>query len=101
MKNGFLKVLMLVLSIFLVGCGGEKEKIDGAQQAKAPQKKVIKMSMKFVEDEQTAKTFHQVANKINDRLKDNLEIQVLTGEAKRDSKSVYNPTYILDSVADI
>lgn len=28
-------------------------------------------------------------------------ILVLTGEAKRDSKSVYNPTYILDSVADI
>lgn len=79
MKKGFLKVLMLVLSIFLVGCGGEKEKTDGAQQAKAPQKKVIKMSMKFVEDEQTAKTFHQVANKINDRLKDNLEIQVFTG----------------------
>ncbi|WP_281699310.1 HAD-IIA family hydrolase [Cetobacterium somerae] len=28
-------------------------------------------------------------------------ILVLTGEAKRDSKSVYNPTYILDSIADI
>lgn len=79
MKKGVLKILMLVLSIFLVGCGGEKEKTDGTQQAKAPQKKVIKMSMKFVEDEQTAKTFHQVANKINDRLKDNLEIQVFTG----------------------
>lgn len=79
MKKGVLKVLMLVLSIFLVGCGGEKEKTDGAQQAKAPQKKVIKMSMKFVEDEQTTKTFHQVANKINERLKDNLEIQVFTG----------------------
>lgn len=79
MKKEFLKILMLVLSVFIVGCGGEKEKTDGVQQAKAPQKKIIKMSMKFVEDEQTAKTFHQVVNKINDRLKDNLEIQVFTG----------------------
>lgn len=42
MKKGFLKVLMLVLSIFLVGCGGEKEKTDGVQQAKAPQKRLLK-----------------------------------------------------------
>lgn len=28
-------------------------------------------------------------------------ILVLTGEAKRDSKSVYNPTYVLESVVDI
>ncbi|MBC2855209.1 TRAP transporter substrate-binding protein DctP [Cetobacterium sp. 2A] len=78
MKKGILKVLMLVLSIFLIGCGGDKEKKDGGQ-TKAPEKKIIKMSMKFVDDEQTAKTLHEVANKINERLKDNLEIQVFTG----------------------
>lgn len=76
MKKTVLKLLMLILSIFLVACGGDK-KTDG--QAKAPAKRIIKLSTKFVEDEQTAKSLHIVAEKINARLKDSLEIEVFTG----------------------
>ncbi|WP_297597314.1 C4-dicarboxylate TRAP transporter substrate-binding protein [uncultured Cetobacterium sp.] len=81
MKRGLLKVLMTGLTIFLVSCGGNKDesKQEVKPQAKVAEKRVMKLSTKFVEDEQTAKTLHIVANKINERLKGNLEVQVFTG----------------------
>ena len=65
------KLLALLVAIVAVaGCSAPAAKGE---------KKVIKMSMKFVDDEQTAKTLKIVAENINKRSKGSLEIQVFTG----------------------
>ncbi len=73
-----MKVLsVILLGIFLTACGS-KEKTTATGEKKV-EKKVIKLSTKFVEEEQSAKTLHIVANKINERLEGKVEIQVFTG----------------------
>ena len=69
-----MKVLsVILLGIFLTACGS-KEKTTATGEKKV-EKKVIKLSTKFVEEEQSAKTLHIVANKINERLEGKVEIQ--------------------------
>lgn len=77
MKKLVTGLTIVLLSIFLMACGS-KEK-TGTADEKTPKKKIIKLSTKFVEEEQSAKTLHIVANKINERLKGKVEIQVFTG----------------------
>ena len=70
MKKAIKSVLLSITMLFLfVACGGNKA---------AENKRVIKVSMKFVDDEQTAKSFKKVVDKINERSKGTLELQLFT-----------------------
>ncbi|MGL4677601.1 MAG: C4-dicarboxylate TRAP transporter substrate-binding protein [Brevinema sp.] len=60
--------LIITLLFVTVSCGTPQNTI-----------KTLKMSMKFVDDEQTAKTLKLVTEKINQRLEGSLQIQVFTG----------------------
>lgn len=66
-------LLALTVGVFLIGCGGEKK-----DSAKA-EKRVIKVSTKFVDDEQTAKSLVKVVEKVNERSNGTLELQLFTG----------------------
>ena len=71
------KMLMLLLAatMLFVSCGKKEEAVtDGGEK-----KIVIKLSTKFVEDEQTAKSLKRVADKIKERSNGNIEIQVYAG----------------------
>lgn len=64
MKTVLLSGMMLMA---FVGCGDKK-----------PKARQIKVSMKFVDEEQTAKSFKKVVEKINERSKGTLELQLFT-----------------------
>lgn len=73
-----LKVLMLALAtVMLFASCGKKEETTATE--KKEEKVVIKLSTKFVEDEQTAKSLKRVASKILERSEGNIEIQVYPG----------------------
>ncbi len=75
MKKAIRSVLLsITLLLFFVACG-EKDRSATKQNS---DKKVIKVSMKFVDDEQTAKSFKKVVDKINERSKGTLELQLFT-----------------------
>ncbi|MGL6064117.1 MAG: C4-dicarboxylate TRAP transporter substrate-binding protein [Fusobacteriaceae bacterium] len=79
MKKKLSRLFLIVLTMGLVACGGSEKGGEKTDSSKMPEKKVIKLSTKFVEDEQTSKTLQLVAGKINERLKDSLEVQVFSG----------------------
>lgn len=66
-------LLVLALGVSIVGCGGDKK-----SEAKV-EKRVFKVSTKFVDDEQTAKSLVKVVDKVNERSKGTLELQLFTG----------------------
>ncbi len=68
------KLLQLFLIIAVATACSSPKDAEGTAR-----KKVLKLSTKFVEDEQTAKTMHRVAERINQRANGSLEIQVFTG----------------------
>ncbi len=72
-----LKVLLLVVSILMVfvSCGQKEVETGGTAEKKV----VLKLSTKFVEDEQTAKSLHRVAKKIEERSEGSIEVQVYAG----------------------
>lgn len=71
----FLSLAFLTLfTLVLVACGGKKE---GTTDAKV-EKRVVKVSTKFVDDEQTAKSLVKVVNAINERSNGTLEFQLFT-----------------------
>lgn len=67
-------LLVLALGVSIVGCGGDKK----SEEAKV-EKRVFKVSTKFVDDEQTAKSLVKVVEKVNERSKGTLELQLFTG----------------------
>lgn len=71
-KKVFISIAMMLL---FLACG---DKDKSTSDAKKPDKKVIKVSMKFVDDEQTAKSFQKVVDKINQRSNGTLELQLFT-----------------------
>ncbi|WP_311491450.1 C4-dicarboxylate TRAP transporter substrate-binding protein [uncultured Anaerococcus sp.] len=89
---GFIMAMALVFS----ACGGakkadndaekknEKEVVETAKDTEESKegkegKRVIKVSTKFVDDEQTAKSLVKVCKNINERSKGSLELQLFTG----------------------
>ena len=86
---GFIMAMALVFS----ACGGakkadndadkknEKEVVETAKDSgeKTEGKRVIKVSTKFVDDEQTAKSLVKVCKNINERSNGSLELQLFTG----------------------
>jgi len=73
-----LKMLMLLIAatMLFVSCG-KKEKPAATESGE--KNVVIKLSTKFVQDEQTAKSLVRVAEKIKERSNGNIEIQVYAG----------------------
>ncbi len=67
------KTASLLGLLLLVTACGSPDKTGAADPIQ------IKMSMKFVDDEQTAKTLKLVAQKINERSEGTLEVQVFAG----------------------
>ncbi|WP_028856577.1 C4-dicarboxylate TRAP transporter substrate-binding protein [Psychrilyobacter atlanticus] len=67
--------LLIAATMLFVSCGKKEE----AATENGEKKVVIKLSTKFVEDEQTAKSLKRVAEKIKERSNGNVEIQVYAG----------------------
>lgn len=67
-------LLVLALGVSIVGCGGDKK----PDEAKV-EKRVFKVSTKFVDDEQTVKSLIKVVDKVNERSKGSMELQLFTG----------------------
>jgi TRAP-type transport system periplasmic protein len=63
----------------LAACGGSNTKEPASSGNDEVEKKVIKVSTKFVDDEQTAKSLKKVVQAINERSKGSLELQLFTG----------------------
>lgn len=73
MKKVLSLISLLLLTVLLVACGGEKK-----AEEKKVEARVIKVSTKFVDDEQTAKSLVKVVKAINERSNGSLELQLFT-----------------------
>lgn len=86
MKRILAIVLALAMMLPLVACGGgEKTPAStntgsntGSNSTPAPEKRIIKVSTKFVDDEQTAISLKKVVEAINERSNGSLELQLFT-----------------------
>ncbi len=82
MKKFLLILLVLAMTLSLVACSGGDAKApanDVSADAPTVEKKVIKVSTKFVDDEQTAISLKKVVEAINERSEGSLELQLFTG----------------------
>jgi TRAP-type C4-dicarboxylate transport system substrate-binding protein len=81
MKKFLAVLLVLAMTLSLVACGGGDTKVPASGEAPAPkvEKKVIKVSTKFVDDEQTAISLKKVVEAVNTRSNGSLELQLFTG----------------------
>lgn len=77
MKRFLSILLVLVIAFSLAACSSNDTKAD--TPAGEVQKKVIKVSTKFVDDEQTAISLKKVVEAINERSGGSLELQLFTG----------------------
>lgn len=84
MKKFLSILLVLAITLSLVACGGGGDaKAPASADSGAPagnvEKRVIKVSTKFVDDEQTAISLKKVVQAINERSNGSLELQLFTG----------------------
>lgn len=80
MKKIFRLFIATLLLLVFVACGGEKKE-DANKAANAEAKteaRVIKVTTKFVDDEQTAKSLLKTVNAINERSKGSLKLELFT-----------------------
>lgn len=76
MKKILSFVSVLFVALLLVACGGKKEgTAEGGEKKEA---RVIKVTTKFVDDEQTAKSLVKVVKAINERSNGSLDLQLFT-----------------------
>lgn len=80
MKKFKALIFVVILSLVFVGCGGTKVDVskDGDTKVEKVKTRVIKVSTKFVGNEQTAKSLEKVVAKVNERSKGSLELQLFT-----------------------
>lgn len=71
-------VLVFVLSLSLVACASNTANV-ATDAPEVVETKVIKVSTKFVDDEQTAISLKKVVSAINERSNGSLELQLFTG----------------------
>lgn len=76
MKRVLAALLVLAMALFLAACGSKQAGTDGPSKG---EKKVIKVSTKFVDDEQTAISLKKVVEAVNKRANGTLELQLFTG----------------------
>lgn len=75
MKKLLVLLLVAAMAISLVACGGSTaDEVNTEVEAR-----VIKVSTKFVDDEQTSKSLYKVVDAINERSNGSLELQLFTG----------------------
>lgn len=83
MKKFLAMLLILALTFSLVACASEaKESTDATSDQTTGEKvetRVIKVTTKFVDDEQTAISLKKVVEAINERSNGSLELQLFTG----------------------
>lgn len=81
MKKFLAILLVLAMTLSLVACGGTDADTptDGGDAGEKVEKKVIKVSTKFVDEEQTAKSLKKVVEAVNERSNGSLELQLFTG----------------------
>lgn len=82
MKKFLAILLVLAMALSLAACGKTEAPAGGNGSTDTPakvEKKVIKVSTKFVDDEQTAISLKKVVEAINKRSNGSLELQVFTG----------------------
>jgi TRAP-type transport system periplasmic protein len=87
MKKFLSVLLVLALMLSLVACGGNDAEApadsgdsgDSGEEVEKVEKKVIKVSTKFVEEEQTSKSLKKVVEAINERSEGSLELQLFSG----------------------
>lgn len=84
MKKWLAMILVIALAVTMVACGGEKAPAStdatGETSTAAPQEgtRVIKVTTKFVDEEQTAISLKKVCEAINKRSNGSLDLQVFT-----------------------
>ena len=78
MKKILSLIFLSLFTLLLVACGGKKEEAakEGGEAKK--EARVIKVTTKFVDDEQTAKSLTKVVEAINARSNGSLELQLFT-----------------------
>lgn len=81
MKKFLSVLLVLAMMLSLVACGGNDAETpaDSGDSGEKVEKKVIKVSTKFVDEEQTAKSLKKVVEAINERSEGSLELQLFSG----------------------
>ncbi len=82
MKKILSIMMLMVMVVSLAACGGDAPKKEGKEDGGSAEKKetrVIKVSTKFVDDEQTAKSLKKVCEAVNKRSGGSLELQLFTG----------------------
>lgn len=82
MKRFLSILLVLALTLSLAACGGTKAPVTGVstEAPAAPvEKRVIKVTTKFVDDEQTSISLKKVVAAVNERSKGSLDLQLFTG----------------------
>lgn len=76
----FLSILLILAMMFSVAaCGNSDSESGTAAGSETVEPKVIKVSTKFVDDEQTAISLKKVVSAINERSNGSLELQLFTG----------------------
>jgi TRAP-type C4-dicarboxylate transport system substrate-binding protein len=76
MRKLLLRALVIVTLLTLAACSNEKKESGNASTAVEP--KVIKISTKFVDDEQTAISLKKVVKEVNEKSGGSLELQLFT-----------------------
>ena len=76
MKRLVSVLLALTLALSLVACGGEDAPTDGGDGGSSEGPRVIKVSTKFVDDEQTAQSLKKVVESINERSEGSLQLEL-------------------------
>ncbi len=80
MKKRLLFFTVFIVIISLTACSGKKAPgTNGKDREKKIEKRVIKVSTKFVDDEQTAVFLKKVVKAINERACETLDLQLFTG----------------------
>ena len=78
MKKVLSLIFLSLFTLFLVACGGKKEEATKNEGETKKEARVIKVTTKFVDDEQTAKSLVKVVEAINKRSNGSLELQLFT-----------------------
>ncbi len=85
MRSKFKPLIVLLILVLTLGGCGTSNNVEGTstdqnnKEAKSDSPRVIKVSTKFVDDEQTAISLKKAVDRINERCEGALELQVFTG----------------------
>ena len=79
MKKFLVMLLVFAMVLSLTACSGNVSATDTDKEEAKVEARVLKVSTKFVDDEQTAKSLKKVVEAINERSNGSLDLQLFTG----------------------